>query len=236
MYLDILAKKNVPATFFVISKVINSKTAPISQRMVRDGHLIGHGSWSYTSFLNMSDDQVKYEISSSASAIEGIISARPRFFRFPFGEYTTSQLDYVTQQELTAVDYSLDTGDNQLMGPDAGDRLFIKYQQRLSPRSADKHYIAIARDDYNVTLSQFEAIIDLALQRGYMFVRMDDCMDLNATQLADVKLNGGIGQSALVIELNSTGDATRPFYHHTTNVSSFLSAVALVCLVAMMLL
>src|SRR5687767_6376591 len=42
--LDLLKKKNVRATFFLIDRYVNSETAPIIRRMFEDGHAIGQHS------------------------------------------------------------------------------------------------------------------------------------------------------------------------------------------------
>lgn len=82
--LDILARENVRATFFVCGRNVdmNPQTA---RRIVEDGHLIGNHTYSHPYLYFRSRTEIRAEIELSEQAIERATGRRCRFFRPPYG-------------------------------------------------------------------------------------------------------------------------------------------------------
>ena len=82
--LDVLAKHDVPATFFVIGNNINDESAQNIKRALELGCEIGNHSLTHSMMSQMDEAQVKAEIEATSAMIEEITGERPKFFRPPY--------------------------------------------------------------------------------------------------------------------------------------------------------
>jgi peptidoglycan/xylan/chitin deacetylase (PgdA/CDA1 family) len=89
--LDLLAKYNVHATFFVIGRYLDGEgdRARATRQVLRDivdaGHLVGNHTHDHTLLTTVSHTQVLEQIDRGAASIERAIGKRPILFRPPFG-------------------------------------------------------------------------------------------------------------------------------------------------------
>ncbi len=70
--LEVLAKHDVPATFFLIGKNINEETAENMKRALELGCEIGNHSLTHSRMSQMDEEQVKTEILATSRMIEQI--------------------------------------------------------------------------------------------------------------------------------------------------------------------
>ena len=83
--IDLLEKYNAKASFFLIGSRITGKEA-IVRRMIREGHLVGHHSWSHrSSFPLMSPQNIREDILTARSVLENVSGIKHPWFRPPFG-------------------------------------------------------------------------------------------------------------------------------------------------------
>lgn len=82
--LDVLAEKNVKATFFVVgsSGVINSD---ILRRTYREGHDIGNHTFTHVNSSEVSAEYLKFELNATQRLFEASLGIRTRLFRPPYG-------------------------------------------------------------------------------------------------------------------------------------------------------
>jgi peptidoglycan-N-acetylglucosamine deacetylase len=79
--LDVLARERVPATFFLIDRHINDRTAPLVARMFADGHAVALHSHTRAHML-MSPEAFARALTAAADHIEQVAGHRPcRAFR-----------------------------------------------------------------------------------------------------------------------------------------------------------
>jgi len=93
--LDMLKKYNVKATFFVLTKKVNSKTLPILKRIVREGHLLGSHHEDHENNNNKSEGLYESQLYKSVTKIENIVkdaggNQNGIYYRFPYGAYGKS--------------------------------------------------------------------------------------------------------------------------------------------------
>ncbi|ORZ39219.1 hypothetical protein BCR44DRAFT_1269655 [Catenaria anguillulae PL171] len=202
-YLDVLRELGIQATFFVLGQHVTPATIPIVQRAESEGHLIGFSSWSVQSFPTLTMEQVNHEVSATARIVTNARKGlAPLYFRFPNGEFTPSQLSWVTSQGYLTVGSSLDVDDVSGLDPR---QLFVKWQQRLSPLAASNRYIAVAHDAENSTLPVLRNIVALARARGYSFLRLDDCLERDENTLKQIRRHEGLGNGMLIPRLQGNG-------------------------------
>jgi peptidoglycan/xylan/chitin deacetylase (PgdA/CDA1 family) len=85
--LEILARREVRATFFLVGSRAQAEPALVRQ-IVAAGHLIGNHSWSHRNLALAPASRIQEELSRASQTLEQIaqIAGEPiRFFRPPFG-------------------------------------------------------------------------------------------------------------------------------------------------------
>ena len=93
--LDILAKHDVPATFFVIGNNINEESARNIRRALELGCEIGNHSLTHSMMSQMDEEEVKAEIEATSARIEQITGQRPKFFRPPYIDVKPEMYDWI---------------------------------------------------------------------------------------------------------------------------------------------
>jgi peptidoglycan/xylan/chitin deacetylase (PgdA/CDA1 family) len=93
--LDVLAKHDVPATFFLIGNNINEESARNMKRAVELGCEIGNHSLTHSMMSQMDEEQVKAEIEATSGMIEQITGQRPEFFRPPYINVKPEMFDWI---------------------------------------------------------------------------------------------------------------------------------------------
>ena len=93
--LDVLARYDVPATFFVIGKNITDESAENMKRAVRQGCEIGNHSFSHPMMSQLDEVQVKEEVETTSALIEKITGERPKLFRPPYINVKPEMYDWI---------------------------------------------------------------------------------------------------------------------------------------------
>ncbi|MDT8071071.1 MAG: polysaccharide deacetylase family protein [Terriglobia bacterium] len=82
--LDVLAKANVKATFFLIGRYV--KQGPdIVRRVVEAGHAIGNHTWNHPNLIWCSPAETRRQLADTQKAVEDACGITPTLFRPPFG-------------------------------------------------------------------------------------------------------------------------------------------------------
>jgi peptidoglycan-N-acetylglucosamine deacetylase len=82
--LELLAKHNVRATFFLIGQYSAAQRALVRQTLAA-GHLIGNHTWTHPNLARTSSEQTREELSRTSAELEQITGKPVRYFRPPFG-------------------------------------------------------------------------------------------------------------------------------------------------------
>jgi len=82
--LDLLAKHNAPATFFLIGRYLRECPELTSEISAR-GHVIGNHTESHPNLFWKSPTEIRVELRLTHSAIKSVLGAPPKWFRPPFG-------------------------------------------------------------------------------------------------------------------------------------------------------
>ena len=93
--LEVLAKHDVPATFFFIGNNINEETAENMKRALELGCEIGNHSLTHSRMSQMDEEQVKTEILATSRMIEQITGQVPKLFRPPFIDVKPEMYDWI---------------------------------------------------------------------------------------------------------------------------------------------
>lgn len=92
--LEVLKKHGVKASFFIIGQNVNPESEKVMQACAEYGCDIENHSWTHPTMSQMSEDQIKDEISRTTALIKEKIGRDPEFFRPPY--IAVSKLMYET--------------------------------------------------------------------------------------------------------------------------------------------
>lgn len=82
--LEVLAKHNVRATFFMIGRYVQQRP-DIAQTVAQAGHVIGNHTFTHPLLIFKSEAQTRTELSDCHKALEDAIGKHSNLFRPPFG-------------------------------------------------------------------------------------------------------------------------------------------------------
>lgn len=82
--LDVLAKHNVRATFFLIGRYL-PQHPEIAREIVKAGHVVGNHTYTHPLLIFKSAAEIRQELSACRSALEEAIGEHSNLFRPPFG-------------------------------------------------------------------------------------------------------------------------------------------------------
>jgi peptidoglycan/xylan/chitin deacetylase (PgdA/CDA1 family) len=108
--MDVLARHQVRATFFVIGRYVQQKPQ-IVRALHRAGHLIGCHTMTHPKLMYMGGKRIRAEIGDATALIEDTIGDRVRFFRPPFGARNPAVFRVAAQLSLTPVLWNVTSWD-----------------------------------------------------------------------------------------------------------------------------
>jgi peptidoglycan/xylan/chitin deacetylase (PgdA/CDA1 family) len=82
--LEVLAKHNVPATFFMIGRFVRERP-DIARLVAAAGHVIGNHTFTHPLLIFKSEAQTRAELTNCHQALEETIGQHSNLFRPPFG-------------------------------------------------------------------------------------------------------------------------------------------------------
>lgn len=108
--LEILARYDMRATFFMLGKYAQQQTVLV-QQVAAAGHLVGNHSWSHPNLAFTSAPRVREELTRSSDTLAQIIGQPIRYFRPPFGGRRPAVLRIAREMGLAPVLWNAMTND-----------------------------------------------------------------------------------------------------------------------------
>lgn len=108
--MDVLARHQVRATFFVIGRYVRQKPN-IVRTLHRNGHLIGCHTMTHPSLMYMRPRRIYAEMAEATAMIEDVIGSRVCFFRPPFGARNPAVFRAAAELRLTSVLWNVNARD-----------------------------------------------------------------------------------------------------------------------------
>jgi len=170
--LDMLAQRNIKATFFVVGKNAQAQSS-IIRRMVREGHEIGNHTWTHANLNTKSKDSIRKEFADSSQAIFKATGIRPKLMRPPYGAFRTELRQWARSEfGYPTILWSVDPRD-------WADRNASTVTRRLVD-GARPGGILLAHDIHKTTVDAMPNTLDGLLQRGYKFVTVSQLITLGS--------------------------------------------------------
>ena len=165
--LEILKKKDVRATFFVVGK--NVATYPdIVRQAVANGHEIGNHSWNHPKLPLLTDAGVTAELQRTDDALTAL-GVKVRYLRPPYGSITDAQRQWIHKKfGYHFILWDVDPGDWQR--PVVGE-VVSRVVNNARPGS-----IILLHDIHPDTVTAVPEIIDQLRARGFNFLTVSELL------------------------------------------------------------
>lgn len=156
--LDILAKYNARATFFVLGNRAEFYSE-ILKRVISEGHEIGNHSWSHPHLARLSQNEIKNQLSKTNEQIVKTAGARVGLIRPPYGEINDAIESSVNGP---IINWSVDTRDWDTRNPN---EILSEVQSQVEDGS-----IILMHDIYPSTAELLTMVLDWLQKEGYQIV------------------------------------------------------------------
>jgi peptidoglycan/xylan/chitin deacetylase (PgdA/CDA1 family) len=104
--LDVLAKQDVKATFFLIGKHAAAKPE-IARRIAAAGHAIGNHTYTHPNLAFCGEKRIRRELSECEKTLTDAVGVHSKLFRPPFGARRPAVLKVAHEMGLTTVCWSV---------------------------------------------------------------------------------------------------------------------------------
>ena len=171
--LDVLAKHDVPATFFFIGNNINEETAENMMRALELGCEIGNHSLTHSMMSMMDEEQVKTEIIATSGMIQKITGQWPKLFRPPYINVKPEMYDWI---DLTFICGKGCEDWEASVGKEA------RYEGILANAEPGAIYLLHDFEGNEATVEALDEAIPVLKKQGYVFVTVSQLFEkLNCT-------------------------------------------------------
>ena len=162
--LEILAKYNVTATFFMVGQnVFNYPEA--ARAVIEAGHEVGNHTFTHPHIADLNEKAIFNEIGKCEDALEELCEYRPHILRTPQGAMTPSLEKCLLEDDYILVLWSLDTRDWENKSTAHIVRTVL---DRVQPGDIILMHDYIGHN--SKTPEALEKIIPILLSQGYEFV------------------------------------------------------------------
>ena len=167
--LDVLKKKHVSVTFFLVGTYIESNPELV-KRMVSEGHIVGNHTTTHPDMSAISDlATFKDELErTNKSYMEATGEEMPKFYRPPRGVYSTENLKMANDLGYKTVFWSLAYVDWIVDKQPTRDEAFSKLIPRIHPGA-----IILLHSTSKTNAEILEQLIDEYRLMGYTFESLD---------------------------------------------------------------
>jgi len=119
--LDVLAKHDVKATFFLIGKHVAAKP-DIARRIAAAGHTIGNHTYTHPNLLFCSAAWIRQELGDCEKVLADNVGPHSKLFRPPFGARRPAVLNVARKMGLTPVMWTVTCYDWKVTTPERVER------------------------------------------------------------------------------------------------------------------
>ena len=102
--LDVLQKYDVPATFLLIGRQVNSGTREVMQRQISQGCELACHSYTHEDMSKMSATDVKNQIEWTTSAIYSTVGVDVKYFRAPYLSTSNTMFQNINLSFIQGID------------------------------------------------------------------------------------------------------------------------------------
>jgi peptidoglycan/xylan/chitin deacetylase (PgdA/CDA1 family)/uncharacterized caspase-like protein len=175
--LDTLKDHGVHGYFFAIGQKLGDfdasgaavlgRNKAIAKRIVEEGHILANHSYSHPVLTKLDVAEQRKELALTNQLIETVAADKARLFRPPYGSRDSALLHNVSQEQLAAVMWNIDSMDWADPVPESiAARVFEQIDKQ-------KKGIILFHDIHKATVAALPLLLEGLSQRGYRVVTVD---------------------------------------------------------------
>ncbi|RIJ69607.1 hypothetical protein CW357_07510 [Rummeliibacillus sp. TYF005] len=160
--LKILKKHHAKATFFMVGSQVNANPK-IAKQVWKEGHEIGNHSYTHANLKQLTNAQIKKQLSMTNKAIHKATGHNPTLFRPPYGSVDNRVR---SQTKLPTVLWSVDTRDWE----HRNSKKLLSYVKKYTYPGA----IVLMHDIHMPTANGLDNVLNYLEKQGYTFVTVSE--------------------------------------------------------------
>lgn len=175
--LDILAKVNGKATFFVIG-IHLEKLPDIAKRAIAENHEIGNHTFSHPALAELSAEEIEAELIKQEKTINTYLNIKPTVFRPPYFSF-----DEKVEHVAAKLGYKITAGCTNGEATD-WENPGVEHIVEQTLKSIAPGQILLLHDgfgDRSQTVAATEIIVEKLTAEGYRFVTISELIELSGT-------------------------------------------------------
>ena len=169
--LDILYKKDVPATFFMLGKMARANP-DLVRRAEKEGHIVASHTMYHQNLIRIPANAAKDDIAESKTVFNDILGHEPTLTRPPYGNINGAVRNSVGTPMIL---WSVDTLDWQSKDPSA---ILAVTKEQIHDGA-----IILMHDIYDTTVDAVPLVIDELRKDGYDFVTVPELAKIRGISL-----------------------------------------------------
>ena len=176
--LDILKKKNVKATFFVVGSALKNHPQ-LGKQIIAEGHAIANHTWNHW-YHFMNPQAAALEIDRTSDLIYKVTGVKTNLFRPPGGHLSNGLVAYAKRNKYATLMWSADSRDFKRPAPAKMVNTVLK--------NARPGGIVLLHDgggDRTNTVKALPQIIAKLKQQGYSFVTIPELLEMTEKKNRD---------------------------------------------------
>ena len=178
--LDLLAERDVKATFYVIGKNVEAHP-DVARRIVEEGHEISNHTWTHPALSKLSPEKVAEELSRTHDAVLDVTGYRMTGLRPPYGALNDRVREVAFQRHgYDTVLWSVDPMDWKYRNADRVSRELIA--------GAAPGAVLLCHDIHPSTIAAIPGAVDQLLIQGYEFTTISRLLAMDQSGRQDSNL------------------------------------------------
>ncbi|QLI73828.1 Chitin deacetylase [Metarhizium brunneum] len=181
------------ATFFVngdnFGKISDRKIEV--QRMLSEGHQIGSHTFRHPDLANISEAEVRTEMTLLDAEVKKLIGKTPTYMRPPFFSTSDEVLRILGEMQYHVINADIDTKDFENTKPETNDKSFQNFKNLFGKGS-----ISLMHDVHNTTVNQLiPNVIPFLQKSGKTSMTVGECLgDPKENWYRENKIGGTVVQ------------------------------------------
>lgn len=174
-----LEEKDAKATFYVLGWTLdNPDHIERLKAAASQGHQIDNHTWGHSDVTKLTDYELVQQISDTANRILEITGSFPASFRPPYGSLDLHSAELIQAMGYPIILWNLDTKDwDENVSKE---KIFKAFQDKLDQADPTKEsFIALQHDKRKESVDLVPEIIDLAREKGFRLVTINECLGLS---------------------------------------------------------
>ena len=170
--LAVLEEKGVHVTFFMLGQMVIDADPAILTRMLADGDELGNHSYDHSIYTDLTEDQVRSELTKTNDAIFAATGVYPTVMRPPTGGSNATVLALSKEMNMPVANWSYESCPEDWLKEHQTPEFISQY---VIDKAANGH-IVLLHDIHSATVESIAAMIDGLKAKGFRFATVSELL------------------------------------------------------------